>query len=194
MDKTTSIIQQFWHIPCKFGGKPSNLNKMKTSMLWMAIAALSSLTGLFAQSSWNIQVKGDVVTFDGEHVMNVMAAKGGDFFVVTNVNKDTLLTVKMRQFINPELLNDPKNPRGIIRFFEYQFVPMKRAAETQAPEVYNRKTVIMDLSGNDLIWPGGLDSANVRVFSDRFGTTYTDMRNVLMRRYGRKACTVPGTE
>lgn len=194
MYKTTNIIQQFWHIPCKFEGKPSNLNKMKTSMLWMAIVALSSLTGLFAQSSWNIQVKGDVVTFDGEHVMYVTAAKGGDFFVVTNVNKDTLLTVKMRQFINPELINDPKNPRGIIRFFEYQFVPMKRAAETQAPEVYNRKTVIMDLAGNDLIWPGGLDTANVRVFSDRFGTTYTDMRNGLIRRYGRRACTVPGTE
>ena len=189
-----SSILQFWHIPCKFEGITSKLNKMKSSMLWVAFVALSSFTGVFAQSSWNIQVKGDVVTFDGEHVLNVSAGKGGEFFVVTNVNRDTLLTVKMRQFINPELINDPKNPRGIIRFFEYQFIPMKRSAETQAPEVYNKKTVIMDLAGNDLIWPGGLDTANVRVFSERFGTTYTDMRNGLIRRYGRRACTVPGTE
>lgn len=162
--------------------------------LFLALFFGLGMSFAHAQSAWDIKVKGEEVTFDGEQVLSIKSGKGGESFFVLNTNGDTLITLELRQFIHPELRNDPKNPRGIVRFFEYRFVPMGLIAEAEAPVAYNRKSVIMDLAGNDLIWPGGLDTANVRMFCERFGKKYSETRANLVQRYGRRAVTVPGTE
>jgi hypothetical protein len=157
------------------------------------LLGLFMFTALQAQvGGWKVDVKGDRVFIDGQHVMNITAEKGNQRFAVFTESGDSLIAITFQHFKNPELFNDPANPRGVIRFLELRFIPMgNMIAEIPTPEVYNKRTIIRDLAGEDLIWPGGLDTANVRLFHEKHGLKFSTTRTNLIRRYGLRAIQIP---
>jgi len=166
------------------------LNIMKRLSIFFTFLLFTSLHAQVG--GWKVDVKGDRVFIDGQHVMNITAEKGNQRFAIVSDKGDSLIAITFQHYKNPELYNDPVNPRGIIRFLELRFIPMgNMVAEIPTPEVYNKRTIIRDLAGEDLIWPGGLDTANVRMFHEKFGLKYSTERTGLIRRYGLRAIQIP---
>jgi hypothetical protein len=157
---------------------------MKSFLLFFITLLLCSVAHA-QEKSWKVEVKGDKILIDGNHVLSIISAKGNERMAVLSLTGDTLIAVERIAFKNPELLNDPTNPRGIIAFFKYRFIPMDQVSgEIPSGDAYTKKIVVTDLSSHDLIWPGGLDTNKARDFSDKFGDKYSKQREALIRRYG----------